>query len=56
MIYKSNKEITGIHALGRVIVTLRVGTMLLWESVRSCFGKGFWINDKPWRDDNGWKN
>ena len=24
--------------------------------VRSCFGRGFWINALPWIDREGWKN
>lgn len=32
------------------------GTKLVWQAIRSCFGKGFWINDKPWSNDDAWKN
>lgn len=24
--------------------------------IRSCFGSGFWINEKPWFNDESWKN
>lgn len=29
---------------------------LIWEAIRSCFGSGFWINDRPWINNNAWKN
>jgi hypothetical protein len=22
----------------------------------SCFGSGFWIQNRPWINNNGWKN
>jgi hypothetical protein len=22
----------------------------------SCFGSGFWIKNRPWINNNGWKN
>lgn len=32
------------------------GAQLIWQSVRSCFGSGRWINEKPFSNDEGWKN
>ncbi len=29
---------------------------LIYESVRSCYGKGYWIPEKPWLDDDKWKD
>lgn len=29
---------------------------LVWQSVRSCFGAGYWSNDKPWINEEAWKN
>lgn len=28
---------------------------LIWEAIRSCFGSGFWINERPWINNNNWK-
>ena len=56
MIYKNGKEVTGIHKGGHVITIVYKGTVLVWEAVRSCFGKGLWVNDKPWSNKDGWKN
>lgn len=32
------------------------GARLVWMAVRSCFGAGFWLNDRPWLNNEGWKN
>jgi hypothetical protein len=29
---------------------------LVWELIRSCFGSGSWINDRPWNNADGWNN
>jgi hypothetical protein len=26
------------------------------EIVNSCFGAGYWVNEKPWLNDEGWSN
>ena len=41
---------------GREIVSVYKGLQLVWSAIRSCFGKGFWINDKPWVNNDAWKN
>lgn len=28
----------------------------VWEYVKSCFGKGFWIGEQPWSATDGWKS
>lgn len=36
------------------------GTRLMWRTVynaiKSCFGSGAWLGDKPWLGDDLWKN
>lgn len=29
---------------------------LVWQAVRSCYGAGYWINEKPWIDNEAWKD
>lgn len=26
------------------------------EIVNSCFGAGYWVNEKPWLNNEGWNN
>lgn len=56
MIYINEKEITAIFIARCTISTVYKGTVLVWEAINSCFGKGFWINEKSWSNEDGWKN
>ena len=56
MIAKDNNDTSAITARGSVIQMVMHGADLVWQAVRSCFGKGWWINDKPWSNEDGWKN
>lgn len=47
---------SGIYFSGKVITAVHYGAKLVWEAVKSCFGKGFWVNRKPWRNSDAWKN
>ena len=56
MIYKNGKEVTSIFKENRPISIVYKGSRLVWEAINSCFGKGFWVNVKPWNNNEGWKN
>ena len=56
MIYKDGKEIVSIIKNSRTISAVYKGSKLVWQSIRSCFGSGFWVNAKPWLNNEGWKN
>lgn len=60
MIYKDGKAVSGIYKFHdgamRTILTVYKGTRVVWELIRSCFGRGFWINEQPWVNSDGWKN
>ena len=55
MIHLDKNSISGIYVSGKSIKSIYRGTLLLWEAVRSCFGKGFWLSEKPWSNDDAWK-
>ncbi len=55
-IYKNGKEITALWKNGHQIQAVYQGTRLIWQGIRSCFGAGYWVPDKPWLRDEGWKN
>lgn len=54
-IYKKDKEISAIYYGQKVISAVYYGGRLIWEAVSSCFGKGCWLNDYPWNNEDGWK-
>jgi len=56
MIYKENKEITGVYRGDIAISAVYKGDKLVWQAVRSCYGSGAWLNERPWLDDDPWKN
>lgn len=56
MIHLDKNSISGIYISGKSIKAIYRGSLLLWEAVRSCFGKGFWVSEKPWANDDAWKN
>lgn len=56
MIYKDGKEIVSVFKDNKAISVIYKGTLMVWEAIRSCFGKGFWINRYGWSNEDGWKN
>lgn len=56
MIKLGNKEISAIRLGSNVISAVYKGSVLIWEDIKSCFGAGFWKNDAPWSNAEGWKN
>lgn len=62
MIYKGGED----QLIGRYLmlptgvmmsaVAIYRGEDLVWMSVRSCYGRGVWIDNKPWVDNDKWKN
>lgn len=56
MIYKDGKEIVSIIKNSRTISAVYKGSKLVWQAICSCFGSGFWVNAKPWLNNEGWKN
>ena len=55
-LYNKQKAITTIYKGKRHLSAIYQGSKLIWQYIRSCFGRGYWINDKPWSNDNGWSN
>lgn len=62
MIYKGGKgELAGVYRkiyrnYWLSATAIYKGARLVWMAIRSCFGAGFWINDKPWLNSEAWKN
>ena len=53
-------ELTGRHRQGKDIqeVWKFIGGAWrnVWQAVRSCFGRGFWLNDRGWINEDKWSN
>ena len=56
MIHFENKEIISIFKGNKAISYVYKGSRLVWQAIRSCFGAGYWVNEKPWINEEGWKN
>ena len=56
MIYINKKELESLFLHNIVISQIYKGTIIIWEAIKSCFGAGFWKNDAPWSNNEGWKN
>lgn len=56
MIYKNGKAVEEIYRGNKAIQTVYRGAYIVWEAVKSCFGKGWWINDKVWDNQDTWVN
>lgn len=56
MIFFGDKEITLVQLGSKAITQIYLGIKLVWEAIRSCFGAGFWKNESPWSNTEGWKN
>lgn len=55
-IIAKNKDVVAVSFGAIPIAYIYKGATLVWQMVRSCFGKGLWINQKPWLNDNAWRN
>lgn len=52
----NNHEITAKVLGGRPLAAVYHGLRLVWMAVRSCFGSGVWVSEKPWLGNELWKN
>lgn len=55
MIQINGKDVSQIRVGNKIVTAVYIGAKLVWQSIRSCFGSGFWINSSPWKNDEGWK-
>lgn len=56
MIIKNGKEVVEIYHGINTCIEVYLGKRLIWQISRSCFGSGYWINEKPWLNEDVWKN
>lgn len=64
MIKWNSKDIIDLRYGTLPILAVYHNRVLVWKRdghdhdtvIESCFGNGYWINDKPWINDGAWKN
>ena len=56
MIIINGKEITAINLGKKAVNAVYKGSVLIWQAIRSCFGLGYWDDDKPWLDEDAWQD
>lgn len=64
MINVGRKEISRVElddngtkrVIDRIYAEVNGKLKLIWEAIKSCFGSGFWISNRPWINNNAWRN
>ena len=56
MIYKNGIEMNARYYGSKAITAVYKGAKLVWEAISSCFGSGYWINNRPWSNTDSWRN
>ena len=56
MINIGRKDVSQVTAWDKTVTKIYAGGKLVWEAIRSCFGSGAWLKERPWTNDNAWKN
>jgi hypothetical protein len=56
MLQISKKEIVAQYSNKKTVQIIYKGLHIIWQGIRSCFGSGAWHNEKPWLNDESWKN
>lgn len=52
----NNLNIIWVHINKQSVILIKKGLSTIWEAIKSCFGKGWWINHKEWDNKDGWSN
>lgn len=49
-----NKQPNEIKWKGKSVIAIYMANKEVWTSFLSCFGKGYWIDQLTWSDDDVW--
>jgi hypothetical protein len=55
-IFYKDKKVIPSNIDNKIIAYIFYGSKLVYESIASCFAKGFWVNEQPWSNKSEWKN
>lgn len=53
---KTTNNLSVGYLAGKTLSVIYKGGVMVWEAIRSCFGKGYWINAYPWDNEDKWVN
>lgn len=56
MITKNHLTMQARYYGAKTISAVYYGAKLVWEAITSCFGSGRWLNERVWKNTDGWKN
>jgi hypothetical protein len=59
MIIHGKQEIIDLYHGALQLIEVYHGKLLIYKlkkEIDSCFGNGYWINNLPWLNTDGWKN
>ena len=56
MIIRNGKELVEMIRGTLPVVEVYRNKLIIYRAARSCFGSGYWINDRPWLNEDAWKN
>lgn len=53
---KTTNNLTVGYLSKKTLFVIYKGAVVVWEAIKSCFGRGFWTNIQPWSNKDGWSN
>lgn len=56
MLKFGKRTLIGVTISNRTVHAISKGADTVIEFVRTCYGSGQWIENKPWLNDDTWKN
>lgn len=60
IVIQGHRQFSDITAGGKQLMAVYAGVngeaKLIWERVRSCYGTGIWLEQRPWTDNDLWKD
>lgn len=56
MIHIGGRTVASWSVNGKMVQTMYRNGQLIWQAIMSCFGSGMWLNNRAWKNTDGWKN
>lgn len=60
IVIQGHRQFSDMTAEGKPLIAIYAGVngekKLIWERIRSCYGTGIWLEQRPWTDNDLWKD